>query len=57
LDLNETHGKGGIHCLRTSEQLQKADCMQQFGKNKKRLSPLSQRNPRIFHQHQLGNIK
>ena len=35
--LNETQGKGGIHYLRFQEQLQKADSIEQFGKNKKRL--------------------
>ena len=35
--LNETQGKGGIHCLCLPEQLQKAESIQQFGENKKRL--------------------
>ena len=50
VDLNETQGKGGIHCLRLPEQLQKTDSLQQFGKNKKRLLPLSQANSSILHQ-------
>jgi len=54
VDLNETQGKGGIHCLRHPEQLQKPDSLQQFGKNKKRLLPLSQANSSILHQQPQG---
>ena len=47
--LNETQGKRGIHYLRFPEHLQKADSIQQFGENKKRLQPLSKANSSIVH--------
>ena len=55
--LNKTQGKRGIHHLRFPEQLQKADSIQQFGENKKRLQALSKANSRFFHKHQLGKYK
>ena len=53
--LDETQEKKGIHCLRFPEHLQKANSMQEFCKNKKRLQALSEPNSNILHQQHTNN--
>ena len=48
--LNETQEKKGIHCLRFSQHVKKANSMQEFCKYKKRLQTLSEPNSSILHQ-------